>query len=164
MMNLSDLFPMFFFLAIIAAFIVFTVLYFKAFYAGRAKRQENVEEQRKRHGGEYVLEWNGPLAQGEADQEFGKLVVAIPKKRGNGNARFYEKGVIVDQKRVPYSEVKDIVYLKGRPGKKYTLKAAMRDSAVMWIYRKKGSTIGIRDFSYQFDEQTMEHIRIGLGY
>ena len=28
MMNLSDLFPMFFFLAIIAAFIVFTVLYF----------------------------------------------------------------------------------------------------------------------------------------
>ena len=163
-MSLSDLFPMIFFLAIIVAFIAFTVLYFKAFYSGRAKRQEKVEEQRKRHGGECILEWSGPLAQGAADQEFGNLVVVIPKKRGDGSARFYEKGVIVDQKRVPYSEVKDIVYLKGRPGKKYTLKSTMRDSAVMWIYRIKGSTIGIRDFSYSFDDQTMETIKNGLGY
>lgn len=163
-MSLPDLFPMIFFLAVIAAFAAFMVLYFKAFYSGRAKRQEKVEEQRKRHGGEYILEWSGPLAQGAADQEFGKLAVIIPKKRGDGSARFYEKGMIVDQKRVLYSEVKDIVYLKGRSGKKYTLKSAMRDSAVMWIYRKKGSTIGIRDFTYQFDEQTMEKIRTGLGY
>ena len=163
-MSLFDLLPMFFILAIIAALIAFVVLYCRAFYAGRAKRQEKVEQQRKRHGGEYVLEWDGPLAQGAADQEFGRLVVVIPRKRGEDGARFYEKGVIVDQKRVPYSEVKDIVYLKGRPGRKYTLKAAVRDSAVMWIYRKKGSTIGIRDFGYKFDDQTMENIRTGLGY
>lgn len=163
-MSFSDLFPMFFFLVIIIGFIAFAVAYFKSFYSGRAKRQENVEKQRQRNGGEYKLEWDGPLAQGVADQEFGKLVVLIPKKKGNGGAYFYEKGLVLDQKRLPYSELKDIVYMPGRSGKKYTLKAAMRDSAVMWIYRKKGSTIGIRDFSYKFDDQTMEKIRKGLGY
>jgi len=163
-MNWSDLFPMFFFLTVIAALIAFFVLYCKAFYAGRARRQENVEQQRRRNGGEYRLEWDGPLAQGAEDPEFGRLVVIIPKKRGTGGAAFHETGLVLDGKRLPYSEVKDIVYMPGRPGKKYTLKAAARDSAVMWIYRKKGSTIGIRDFSYQFDNQTMEKIKKGLGY
>jgi len=40
----------------------------------------------------------------------------------------------------------------------------MRNSAVLWLYRKKGSTIGIRDLSYRFDYNTMEAIQTGLGF
>ena len=40
----------------------------------------------------------------------------------------------------------------------------MRNASVLWLYRKKGATIGIRDMSYRFDKQTMEAIQTGLGF
>lgn len=43
-------------------------------------------------------------------------------------------------------------------------KRKMRNSSVLWLYRKKGSTIGLRDMSYRFDKQTMEDIQTGLGF
>ena len=44
------------------------------------------------------------------------------------------------------------------------MKQKMRNSAVMWLYRKKGSTLSIRDFTYQFDDDTMKAIQFGLGF
>ena len=52
----------------------------------------------------------------------------------------------------------------GKPGKAYTMKQKIRNSAVMWLYRKKGSTLSIRDFTYQFDDDTMKAIQFGLGF
>lgn len=40
----------------------------------------------------------------------------------------------------------------------------MRNSAVLWLYRKKGSTIGIRDLNYRFEYSTMEAIQTWLGF
>lgn len=156
--------PVIFMLVVFVGFIVFVVLYLKAFYAGRAQKQQKAEEQRARHGGESVLEWSGDYADGAPDGEFGRLVVIVPQKRGDGGARFYEKGLVVDNKRLPYSEIKDIVYSGATPGMKLTLQQMTRDTGVMWIYPKKGSTIGLRGLTYRLDNDTMENIKKGLGF
>lgn len=140
------------------------VWYLKAFYADRRERQSKAEERQMRHGGECVLEWNGNFADGMPDAEFGRLVVRIPKRRGDGAALFYEKGLVLEKKRLPYSEIKDVLYAASTPDKKYTLKQAVMDMAVLWIYPKTGHTIGIRAINYEFDNETMEEIKKGLGF
>ncbi len=144
--------------------IALIVWYLKSFYAERANRAKKVEEHRSKHGGEYILEWSGSFASGAPDAEFGKLVVEIPKKRGDGAARFYEKGLVLEKKRLPYSEIKDVLFVAATSDKKYTLKQAARDMGVLWIYPKKGTTIGLREMSYQFDNEIMEKIKQGLGF
>ena len=152
------------FLCVFVFIIVFFVLYIKTWNQGRAKRQAGAEANRQRHGGRCVLEWDGPRAQGAADGEFGGLVVEIPKKSGSGGAKFYERGFVLGNKRVSYDNLKDVVFFPGNPGRAFTLKRKIQNSAVLWLYRKKGSTIGIRDFGYRFDSQTMENIQKGLGF
>lgn len=88
----------------------------------------------------------------------------IPKKSGSGGAKFYERGFVLGNKRVSYDNLKDVVFFPGNPGRAFTLKRKIQNSAVLWLYRKKGSTIGIRDFGYRFDSQTMENIQKGLGF
>lgn len=63
--------------------------------------RKKAEEHRIKHGGEYILEWSGNLASGAPDAEFGKLVVEVPKKRGDGAARFYEKGLVLEKSDCP---------------------------------------------------------------
>ena len=72
------------------------IWYLKSFYAERADRAKKAEEHRSKHGGECILEWSGSLADGAPDAEFGKLVVTVPKKRGDGGACFYEKGLVLE--------------------------------------------------------------------
>lgn len=160
---LSNL-PVIFMLLLFAGLIVFIVWYLKAFYSARAEKQKKAEEQRARHGGESVLEWSGSYAKGDPDHEFGQLIVMVSKKRGVGGACFYEKGLAIEDRRLPYSEIKDIVYLDAAEGKKATLKAAVRDTGVMWIYPQKGGAIGLRGLTYQLDNETMENIKKGLGF
>ncbi len=140
------------------------IWYLKSFYAERANRAEKAEEHRSKHGGEYILEWNGNLASGAPDAEFGKLVVEVSKKRGDGAAHFYEKGLVLEKKRLPYSEIKDVIFVAATTDTKFTLKQAARDMGVLWIYPKKGATIGLREMSYQFDNEIMEKIKQGLGF
>lgn len=156
--------PAIFFLVLVIGCIVFIVWYFKTFYAERAERQRKAEAQRDLHGGECILEWNGSFAEGPADAEFGRLVVEIPKKRGGAAARFCEKGLILDKRRLSYSEIKDILLVAASTEKRYTLKQAVQDMGVLWIYPKKGTTIGIREMTYQFDNEVMEKIKSGLGF
>lgn len=156
--------PGIFMLVVFVGLIVFVVWYLKSFYAARAQKQKKAEEQRARHGGESVLEWSGDYADGAPDGEFGRLVVIVPKKRGDGGARFYERGLVVDKKRLPYSEIKDIAYSSATPGMKVTLQQMTRDTGVMWIYPKKGSTIGLRGLTYRLDNEIMENIKAGLGF
>lgn len=82
------------FLLILAGGAALIVWYLKAFYAERAEREKKAEAHRQKHGGEHILEWSGPFADGAPDGKFGKLVVEIPKKRGGGAARrgFTKKG------------------------------------------------------------------------
>ncbi len=140
------------------------IWYCKSFYAQRAKRQRGAEEHLLRHGGERVLEWNGEAPPGEADAEYGTLLVEVAAKRGGENARFYEKGLAVGKRRMPYSDIRDVVYAAGTPGKKYTAKAAVRDAAVLWIYPKKGMAFSISELNYALDDQVMENIKKGLGF
>ncbi len=140
------------------------VWYLKSFYAERANRAKKAEEHRSKHGGECILEWSGSLAGGAPDAEFGKLIVEIPRKRGDGAARFYEKGLVLEKKRLPYSEIKDVLFVEATSDKKYTLKQAVSDMGVLWIYPKKGATIGLREMSYEFDNAIMEKIKQGLGF
>ena len=156
--------PAIFMLLVFIGIIVFTIWYLKAFYAARAEKQKKAEEQRMRHGGESILEWSGSYAEGEPDNEFGRLVVVIPKKSGKGGAYFYEKGLVVENKRLPYSEVKDVIYLEATKGIKVTLKQALRDTGTIWIYPKKGNAIGLRGLTYRLDNETMENIQKGLGF
>ncbi len=93
------------------------IWYCKSFYAQRAKRQKGAEEHLLRHGGERVLEWNGEAPPGEADAEYGTLLVEVAAKRGGENARFYEKGLVTGKRRMPYSDIRDVVYAAGTPGK-----------------------------------------------
>lgn len=130
---------------------------------GAARRRAGAEAQAARHGGQFVLEWNGPRAQGAADGEFGPLLVELPKKMGKDCARFYERGLVLGGNRVPYDSLKDVVFIPGIGGG-ITPAQKMRNSSVLWLYRKKGSTIGLRDMSYRFDKQTMEDIQTGLGF
>lgn len=152
------------FLLILAGGAALIVWYLRSFYAERENRAKKVEEHRRKHGGESVLEWNGDFANGAPDAEFGKLIVEIPKNRGDGAARFYEKGLVLEKKRLPYSEIKDILLVDATSNKKYTVKQAIRDMGVLWIYPKKGATIGLREMSYQFDNEIMEKIKQGLGF
>ncbi|NBJ83106.1 hypothetical protein D5274_14915 [bacterium 1XD42-94] len=156
--------PAIIFLLLVIGSVAFCVWYFKAFYAERAERQKKSEEQRKRNGGECILEWAGSLPDGAPDAEFGKLVVEIPQKRGGGVARFYKKGLVLEQKRLPYSEIKDVLCVEAVPGAKHTAKQAVRDMGVLWIYPKKGATIGLREMSYHFDNEIMNQIKRGLGF
>lgn len=144
--------------------IALIIWYLKSFYAERANRAKKAEEHRSKHGGECILEWSGSFASGVPDAEFGKLVVEVPKKRGDGAARFYEKGLVLEKKRLPYSEIKDVLFVAATSDKKYTLKQAARDMGVLWIYPKKGAAIGLREMSYQFDNEIMEKIKQGLGF
>ena len=152
------------FLLFLAGGTALIVWYVKSFYAERENRTRKAEEHRSRHGGECILEWSGSLADGVPDAEFGRQVVEIPKKHGDGAARFYEKGLVLEKKRLPYSEIKDVVFVAATSDKKFTLKQAARDMGVLWIYPKKGVTIGLREMSYQFDNEIMEKIKQGLGF
>ena len=155
------------YIVIILLFIAFLVwmcvAITRAWNKGASRRRTGAEAQAARHGGQFVLEWNGPRAQGAADGEFGPLLVEIPKKSGGDAARFYERGLTVGGKRVAYAELKDAAFIPGSGGG-ITPAQKMRNSSVLWLYRKKGSTIGIRDMSYRFDKQTMEDIQTGLGF
>ncbi len=163
-MSLLEYLPALVMLLGVVGLIVFLILYLKSFYSAQAKKQKQAEELRQRHGGESVLEWSGSYAEGEPDGEFGRLVVVIPKKLGEGSARFYEKGMVVDKKRLPYSQLKNIVYAGDSGGAKLTAKQAVRDSAVMWIYPQKGSAFGIRGLTYRMEDQVMRDIQKGLGF
>lgn len=151
------------FVLIIVFIIWMCVALTRAWNKGASQRRSGADAQAARHGGQYVLEWNGPRAQGAADAEFGPLLVEVPKKLGGDGARFYEKGAVVGSKRVPYGNLKDVAFIPGQGGG-FTPKQKMRNSSVLWLYRKKGSTIGIRDLSYRFDGKTMEAIQTGLGF
>ena len=132
---------------------------------GMQSRQAGAEAQKARNGGQAVLEWSGSKAVGAADQEFGELLVEIPQKSGAPGAQFYRKGLVVKGKRTSYEDLKDVVFIPGNPGAiSITPKQKIRNSAVLWLYRKKGSTIGIRDLNYRFDYSTMEAIQTGLGF
>ena len=91
------------------------------------------------------------------------MLVELPKKMGKDCARFYERGLVLGGKRVPYENLKDVAFIPGTGGG-ITPAQKMRNSSVLWLYRKKGSTIGLRDMSYRFDKQTMEDIQTGLGF
>ncbi len=158
------MFTVIMFILIIVFIIWMCVALTKAWNKGAARRRQGAEAQSLRHGGRYVLEWVGPRAQGAADSEFGALLVDIPKKSGGDGAKFFERGVSVGSKRVPYGDLKDVVFVPGDGQKGFTPKQKMRNSAVLWLYRKKGSTIGIRDLTYRFDAQTMTAIQKGLGF
>ena len=135
----------------------------KAWNKGASQRLSGAAAQAARHGGQYVLEWTGPRAHGAADPEFGPLLVEIPKKSGGPRALFYERGLVLGDKRVAYENLKDAAFIPG-PGGGFTPAQKMRNASVLWLYRKKGATIGIRDMSYRFDKQTMEAIQTGLGF
>ena len=151
------------FVLIIVLVVWMCVALTKAWNKQANRRLAGAEAQAARHGGQFVLEWDGPRAQGAADPEFGPLLVEIPKKMGGGAARFHERGLVLGSKRVSYDNLKDVAFIPGSGGG-FTPKQRMRNSSVLWLYRKKGSTIGIRDLSYRFDRQTMEDIQKGLGF
>lgn len=92
------------------------------------------------------------------------MIVEAPNKRGDGAARFYENGLVMEKKRLPYSEIKDVVFVAATSDKKFALKQAARDMGVLWIYLKKGAGIELREMSYQFDNEIMEKIKQGLGF
>ena len=151
------------FVLAIVFIVCFSVSIIKGWNKQAAQRRAGAEAQAARHGGQFVLEWEGPGAQGAADSEFGPLLVEIPKKLGSGSARFYERGLVLGSKRVSYDSLKDAAFIPGSGGG-FTPKQKLRNSSVLWLYRKKGSTIGIRDLSCRFDKQTMEAIPTGLGF
>lgn len=158
------MFTVIMFILIIVFIIWMCVAMTKAWNKGAAQRRQGAEAQSLRHGGQYVLEWDGPAAQGAADPEFGALLVEIPKRSGGEGVRFFERGVSVESKRVPYENLKDVVFIPGSDRKGFTMKQKLQNSAVLWLYRKKGSTIGIRDLTYRFDGQTITAIQKGLGF
>lgn len=143
--------------------VAFIVWFVRSWDKEKRRRQAGAEAQRRRHGGRTVLEWTGPRDQGPPDGEFGELLAELPK-RGGGSARFYELGLVLDQTRVPYDALSDVFFDPGDAERGKDLKEAIQNSAVLWLYRKKGHTLGIRDFQYGFDHQTMENIQRGLGF
>ena len=52
----------------------------------------------------------------------------------------------------------------GEPDPEFDLKEAIQNSAVLWLYRKKGRTLAIRDFQYGFDHDAVQAIQNGLGF
>ncbi len=145
--------------------ILFIIGLLQGWKRGSKRRQANAEAQRQRHGGRTVLEWPWPRADGTPDPEFGELLEEFPKK-GGGSARFYETGLVLDGKRVPYDTISDVFFDEGHEERGKDLKEAIQNSAVLWLYRKGGfhRTLGIRDFVYGFHHADCEHIRDGLGF
>ena len=150
-------------IALVVGSIAFMIWFVKSWNKEKRRRQAHAEAQRQRHGGRTVLEWGGPRDQGAPDGEFGALLVELPK-RGGGSARFYELGLVLDQKRVPYDALEDVFFNPGDEERGKDLKEAIQNSAVLWLYRKRGHTLAIRDFMYGFDHPTMENIQRGLGF
>uniref|UniRef100_UPI002D802563 hypothetical protein n=1 Tax=Oscillibacter sp. TaxID=1945593 RepID=UPI002D802563 len=69
------------YIVIILLFIVFLIwmsaAIVKSWNKGASRRRAGAEAQAARHGGRYVLEWDGPRAQGAAGGEFGPLLGEI---------------------------------------------------------------------------------------
>lgn len=153
-------FAFFVILAIGAALIVW---YLRAWNKSQSSRQAGAEAQRQRHGGQAVLEWDGPRAQGAPDPEFGELMVHIPKKSGSGGADFYQQGVVVDGKRLAYGDLKDVAFAERTPG---ALVQTPKTAAVMWLYPQKGMGRPISLFSlhYQYEDAMMRDLQKGLGF
>ena len=109
--------------------------------------------------------WNKSSKQRQANAEAGALLEEFPKK-GGGSARFYETGLVLDVKRVPYDTLTDVFFDEGSPERGADLKEAIQNSAVLWLYRKGGfhRTLGVRDFVYGFDHEDCRHIKDGLGF
>ena len=151
------------FLVIIS--VLFIIGLFQGWNKSSKQRQANAEAQRRRHGGKTVLEWPWPRAIGSTDPEYGALLEEFPKK-GGGSARFYETGLVLDVKRVPYDTLTDVFFDEGSPERGADLKEAIQNSAVLWLYRKGGfhRTLGVRDFVYGFDHEDCRHIKDGLGF
>ena len=145
--------------------IVFIIALFRGWKKQSGERRASAEAQRQRHGGQTVLEWPWPRAAGAPDAEFGDLLEEFPKK-GGGSARFYERGCVLNGKRVPYDDLKDVYFDEGSPERGADLKEALQNSAVLWLYRKGTfqRTLPIRDFVYGFDHADCRHIRDGLGF
>lgn len=143
--------------------VVFIIWLFHGWKKQSGQRGANAEAQRRRHGGKTVLEWPWPKAIGEPDEEFGELLEEFPKK-GGGSARFYETGLVLNGKRVPYDALKDVFFDEGSRERGHDLKEAIQNSAVLWLYRKHGSTLAIHDFQYGFDHADCRHIKDGLGF
>ena len=151
----------FLFLAIIVVGIILIVWYIRAWNKNQRRRQAEAESHRQRHGGQTVLEWSGPKASGAPDHEFGELLVEIPKKSG-GSARFYERGVIVGDKRLSYDTLKDVTFAERTPALIQTPKTA----AVMWLYPKKGMgrPVSLFSLNYEYKDADMKAIQAGLGF
>ena len=151
------------FLVIIS--VVFIIALFWGWNKQSGERRASAEAQRQRHGGKTVLEWPWPRAVGPADPEFGALLEEFPKK-GGGSARFYETGLVLNRKRVPYDTLKDVYFDEGAEERGKDLKEALQNSAVLWFYRKGffQRTLAVRDFVYGFDHADCRHIRDGLGF
>lgn len=144
--------------------VAFIVGLFQGWKKQSGERGANAEEQRRRHGGRTVLEWPWPRAIGSPDPEFGALLEEFPRK-GGGSARFYEYGLDLNGKRVPYDTLRDVFFDEGSQERGRDLKEALQNSAVLWLYRKNGrKTLAIRDFVYGFDHEDCRHIRDGLGF
>ena len=142
----------------------FIIWFIRSWDKAKKQRQVNAETQRRQHNGQSVLEWVGPRAIGNPDPEFGPLVEEFPRK-GGGSARFYERGLVLYQKRVPYGSLSDIFFDPGEAEQGKDLKEAIQNSAVLWLYRKGlHRTLAIRDFQYGFDHSSCEKIRDGLGF
>lgn len=150
-------------LIIIVIGAVLIVSYLRAWNKSQESRQVQAEAQRRQHGGQAVLEWSGPKAQGAPDQEFGELLVSIPKKSGGAGACFYHRGVVVDGKRLAYDNLRDVAFAERTPG---TLIQTPKTAAVMWLYPQKGmgKPISLFSLNYQYEDATMQAIRDGLGF
>ena len=133
---------------------------------GASDENGGLGPQRQRHGGESVLEWDGPYAEGEPDAEFGRLVVQFKQKKGSGYARFYERGLVRGKRRLPYSEVKDMLVLEENAPKMATALRRMQDqrSTGLNIYPKKGMQMVISKFDYEIDIKLLRDVQNGLGY
>lgn len=139
--------------------IALIVFYLKAFYAEREKRQEKAQENIMRNGGQRVLEWSAPMTAGSADDEFGELITEIPAKMGEG-AKFYKLGCTIGNKRVPYLNISDILVEDATSGGG----GIVRNSGKIWIYRHKGSTIGLNSLTHKIDCEVGPAIKRGLGF
>lgn len=150
-------------LVLLLALIAFIAVYLKSFYASRNKRQAQAEENIERNDGKRVLEWSLPTVDGAVDEEFGELITEIPGKLGN-SAKFYKLGCIIGSNRVSYMNIRDLLVEEDTSGKVDLIKNATRNSAKIWIYRKKGCTIGINGLTYHIDGQIAQAIKQGLGF
>lgn len=139
------------------------VFYVKAFHRSKAERQKTAEEHLLKHDGKRVLEWNLPRTPGEGDSEFGELIVVLPKKIGEG-AKFYAYGCIIDDKRVSYMDLNDIVVQRDTRTSFTGLKRSLQNCGKLWLYRNSGSTIGLNTLIYQYEDETALAIKSGLGY